>query len=94
MVTRVLIAALIAITAALGAYAGAESEGAAGAGAGMTELGSGPLAAEGRWVTLADYESATGNRITSFGESPMLAAMVSGGDLPPVERSAFRKNRW
>ena len=85
MVKRVLIATLIAITAGFGAYAGGEAEGAAAAGAGMTELGPGPLAAGGRWVTLADYESATGNRITSFGESPMLAAMVSGGDLPPVE---------
>jgi peptide/nickel transport system substrate-binding protein len=85
MVKRVLIATLIAITAGFGAYAGGEAEGAAAAGAGMTELGPGPLAAEGRWVTLADYESATGNRIMSFGESPMLAAMVSGGDLPPVE---------
>ena len=85
MVTRILIAALIAVTAGFGAYAGGEGEGAAGAGAGMTELGPGPLSAGGRWVTLADYESATGNRIMSFGESPMLAAMVSGGDLPPVD---------
>ena len=85
MVTRVLIATLIAITAGFAAYAGGEGEGAAGAGTGMMELGPGPLAAEGRWVTLADYESATGNRIMSFGESPMLAALVSGGDLPPVE---------
>jgi peptide/nickel transport system substrate-binding protein len=33
------------------------------------------------YATIADYEAATGNRITSFGESPMLAGM----DLPPVE---------
>ena len=85
MVKCVLIATLIAITAGFGAYAGGEAEGAAGAGAAMMELGPGPLAAGGRWVTLADYESATGNRIMSFGESPMLAALVSGGDLPPVE---------
>ena len=48
-------------------------------------MGGGPLSEEGRWATLADYETATGNQIASFGESPMLAAMVSAGDLPPVE---------
>jgi len=35
--------------------------------------------------TIEDYESATGETIDSFGEAPMLAAMVASGELPPVE---------
>ena len=38
-----------------------------------------------QWDTLADFERDTGQTITSFGEAPMLAAMVAAGDLPPVE---------
>ena len=38
-----------------------------------------------QWDTLADYEQDTGNQITQFGESPMLAARVAAGELPPVE---------
>ena len=34
---------------------------------------------------LADYEAETGNSIETFNEAPMLADMVSAGDLPPVE---------
>jgi peptide/nickel transport system substrate-binding protein len=37
------------------------------------------------FTTIADYEAATGKTISSFNESPMLAALVSSGDLPPVE---------
>lgn len=37
------------------------------------------------FATIEDYESATGETIDSFGESPMLAAMVASGELPPVE---------
>ena len=36
-------------------------------------------------ATVAAYESATGNKITSFNEAPMLTALVNSGDLPPVE---------
>ena len=36
------------------------------------------------YVTLSQYESETGNRITSFGEAPALAALVAAGELPPV----------
>jgi peptide/nickel transport system substrate-binding protein len=35
--------------------------------------------------TIADYEAATGNEITSFQQSPMLDALVADGTLPPVE---------
>ena len=34
---------------------------------------------------LDEYEADTGNSIGSFNEAPMLADMVSSGDLPPVE---------
>ena len=86
MSQRLLIAALIAALAGLPAFASGEGEGAGtSTTAGTAMMGGGPLSAEGRWTTLADYESATGNQITSFGEAPMLAAMVSAGDLPPVE---------
>ena len=37
------------------------------------------------YVSLSQYESETGNRITSFGEAPALAALVAAGELPPVE---------
>ncbi|MBV7328354.1 ABC transporter substrate-binding protein [Chloroflexi bacterium TSY] len=37
------------------------------------------------FATIADYEAATGNTIDSFGESPILAALVESGDLPAVE---------
>ena len=51
----------------------------------------GPIPVEGEkdvnnlFATVEDYESATGKTIDSFGESPMLAAMVATGELPPVE---------
>ena len=38
-----------------------------------------------QWDTLQEYEADTGNKITRFGEAPMLAAMVAAGELPPVE---------
>ena len=86
MSQRLLIAALMAALTGLPAFAGAEGERAGtSTTAGTAMMGGGPLSEEGRWTTLADYETATGNQITSFGEAPMLAAMVSAGDLPPVE---------
>ena len=36
--------------------------------------------------TLKDYEKATGKKITSFSEAPMLAELVKQGKLPPVEK--------
>jgi len=36
--------------------------------------------------TPADYQRATGKRITKFGESPMLAELVKQGKLPPVDK--------
>ena len=38
-----------------------------------------------QWDTLQDYEQDTGNKITQFGEAPMLAIQVAAGELPPVE---------
>ena len=38
-----------------------------------------------RYNTIADYEAATGNKITTFQQSPMLDALVAAGTLPPVE---------
>jgi peptide/nickel transport system substrate-binding protein len=49
------------------------------------ELATGAVEKNWGWATLADYERETGNRITSFNEAPILAALVASGDLPPVE---------
>ena len=38
-----------------------------------------------RYSTIAEYEAATGNKITAFQQSPMLDALVADGTLPPVE---------
>uniref|UniRef100_A0A540VHJ1 Solute-binding protein family 5 domain-containing protein n=2 Tax=Litorilinea aerophila TaxID=1204385 RepID=A0A540VHJ1_9CHLR len=38
-----------------------------------------------QYGTLAEYEAATGNTITQFNESPLLAQKVANGELPPVE---------
>ena len=43
------------------------------------------------WATPADYESSTGSRIASFGESPLLAARVAAGELPPVDQRLPRE---
>ena len=37
------------------------------------------------YASLSQYEAETGNRITAFHESPMLAELVAAGELPPVE---------
>ena len=37
------------------------------------------------YPTLAEYEKATGNKIASFSEAPMLAELVKAGKLPPVD---------
>ena len=51
----------------------------------MQEAVEGEPFVDNLFATVADYEAATGNRIASFGESPMLSAMVETGELPPVE---------
>ena len=84
---RLAIAGLICALSAPGAFGGGEGEEGAGSGA----EGAGGAAAGERvgdawsWDTLAEYESATGNRILSFQEAPVLAAMVADGRLPPVD---------
>ena len=75
--------ALAACVAAAVAFASGEEESGAQASAAaemMSEYGD-----VWQWDTLADFERDTGQTITSFGEAPMLAAMVAAGDLPPVE---------
>ena len=64
-----------------GAQEDAPEQGATAAAADMATTG-----AVVNYATLADYESATGNRITTFSEAPVLAAMVASGDLPPVDQ--------
>ena len=70
--------------AAVVAFAGGDGEGDVQMSAPAAEM----MAEYGdvwQWDTLQDYERDTGNKITQFGEAPMLAAMVAAGELPPVE---------
>lgn len=39
-----------------------------------------------QYSTIADYEKATGKKITKFSEAPMLAELVKQGKLPPVDK--------
>lgn len=39
-----------------------------------------------QYSTIADYEKATGKKITKFSEAPMLQELVKQGKLPPVEK--------
>jgi len=48
-------------------------------------LGVIPALAQGQYSTLAEYEKATGKRITKFNEAPMLRTKVAAGELLPVE---------
>jgi len=49
-------------------------------------LGVSSALAQKAWDTLQKYEEATGMRIESFRESPMLEALVAAGELPSVEQ--------
>ncbi len=40
----------------------------------------------GQYATIAEYEKATGKKITKFNEAPMLAELVKQGKLPSVEK--------
>jgi len=40
----------------------------------------------GQYATIAEFQKATGKRITKFNEAPMLAELVKQGKLPPVEK--------
>ena len=75
--------ALVACVAAAVAFASGEVESGAQASA-AAEMKS-EYGDVWQWDTLADFERDTGQTIISFGEAPMLAAMVAAGDLPPVE---------
>ncbi|HPU08390.1 MAG TPA: ABC transporter substrate-binding protein, partial [Candidatus Atribacteria bacterium] len=39
----------------------------------------------GQYSTIAEYEEATGKKVTEFSEAPALAELVEEGKLPPVE---------
>ena len=65
--------------------AGGEGENTAAESSETMELATGAVEKNWGWATLADYERETGNRISSFNEAPVLAALVASGDLPPVE---------
>jgi len=76
--------ALVAGLAAAAAFASGEGEGDVQMSAPAAEM----MAEYGdvwQWDTSQEYEADTGNKITRFGEAPMLAAMVAAGELPPVE---------
>ena len=76
-----LVALAACVAAAVAFASGEEESGAQGSAAEMmSEYGD-----VWQWDTLADFERDTGQTITSFGEAPMLAAMVAAGELPPVE---------
>ena len=82
-IRQLALTALVACVAAAVAFASGEEESGSQASAAaemMSEYGD-----VWQWDTLADFERDTGQTITSFGEAPMLAAMVAAGDLPPVE---------
>ena len=82
-IRQLALVALAACVAAAVAFASGEDEaGSQGSAAAemMSEYGD-----VWQWDTLADFERDTGQTITSFGEAPMLAAMVAAGELPPVE---------
>ncbi len=48
-------------------------------------LGVSSALAQEAWDSLQKYEEATGNKIESFSESPMLEALVAAGKIPPLE---------
>ena len=75
-----LLALAIALLALPGLFAASTAESAA-----VEDTGSQMTDGFAVYATLADYEEATGNTITSFNEAPLLAAMVAAGELPPVQ---------
>ena len=74
------------LLAALPLVAGGDEESgaAAPAAAEITAVAGTPFV-DHIWASPADYEQATGNTIAAFHESPLLAARVAQGELPPVE---------
>ena len=81
---------LALLLAALPLVAGGDEEsGAAGTAAATAAAESTAVAGtpfvDHIWASPAAYEKATGNTIAAFHESPLLAARVAQGELPPVE---------
>ncbi|MDE0446970.1 MAG: ABC transporter substrate-binding protein [Spirochaetaceae bacterium] len=75
-----LLALAIALLALPGLFAASTTESAA-----VEDTGAQMTDGFAVYATQADYEQATGNTITTYGEAPMLAAMVAAGELPPVQ---------
>ena len=75
-----LLALAIALLALPGLFAASTAESAA-----VEDTGAQMTDGFAVYATQADYEQATGNTITTYGEAPMLAAMVAAGELPPVQ---------
>ena len=84
-------AALAAIVLCAGmAFAAGETEGggsaaAAGDMGGAMMVDFEPTRQVVQYNTIADYERETGNKISSFQQSPLLDPLVANGSLPPVE---------
>ena len=47
-----------------------------------------------QWDTLQEYEQDTGNKITQFGEAPMLALQVAATRSPSSARRRCWRCRW
>jgi hypothetical protein len=82
--------AMIVLLLLLGAmaFAGGTQEGAAAATAGATVDNAGVIEL---YATPADYEKATGKQVGAFKEAPMLEAMVTAGELPPLDQRLPRE---
>ena len=81
VIVTLVLAAMPALGAGTEEEAAAAAQGALMAGTPVT----GEPYVDHIFASPADYEAATGNAITQFGEAPMLAALVAEGQLPPVE---------
>ena len=82
-----LVASAFLVLAAVAASAGGESEGAASTAAPEAAMPTADFAGLDRdtYFTVAEFERLTGRTIAQYNESPMTAALVAEGELPPVE---------
>ena len=82
---RILILSIsLCMASAMIVFGAGDTEAAEGASAAeMAALIELPIEGQAEY-NLSDYERLTGNSISSFSESPLLAEMVASGELPPV----------
>ena len=82
-----LIASAFLVLAAVAVSAGGESEGAAATAGPEAAAPTADFAGLDRdtYFTVAEFERLTGRTIAQYNESPMTAALVAEGKLPPVE---------